>query len=117
MREALRNENSFRMGRGSCAYVTGREHAAGGRRPGPARSESICSHGQHMPQPCCQAALPSPVKPTSRRTTVALGSQVLVTVTPAGAVPCRPQAGLLQAYSASQKAGAQVPYTLKGHVI
>lgn len=71
---------------------------------------------QHTPQPACHAVLQSPIKARSKRITGALESQILVTVTLAGAVPCRPQAGSLQTYPASSKAGAQVPYTLKGHV-
>lgn len=39
--------------------------------------------------------LQRPTKPTSTRTTSTLGSQILVTVTLGGAVPYRPQAGLL----------------------
>lgn len=65
----------------------------------------------------CQATLQNPIKPTSTKTTGTLGSQILVTVTLAGAVPCRPQAASLQTYPASSKAGAEVPHTRKGRVI
>lgn len=93
-----------------------REHAGRGQRPAPAGTASVCGQTQHTPQRSCQVTPQSPIKPTSKRSTGTLGSQILATVTLAGAVPCRPQAGSLQTYPASSKSRAQLPCTHKGHV-